>query len=353
MCRRYISGTIILMFKQWTDIIKEVFPHAEILDAALNYPITDKGWDIAVPARPYECDFANPDYHLFVNLQDMLTGDELIRLNKHFVDNNFPLDRVTVIVWARNIQNSLPDKRVNVINFSSHQYEMWCSYKASEDVLRDAFDFRRKDFRYNFVCPQRIYKPHRAALYSQLSRYSHGNTSLQSKGYELQYPNLSFTEYESEYNNLINLLAMKQNYNTALFSIVSESQYDVEYGIITEKTFNSIVAGMPFLVVAHAGAVRDIQDYGFQTFGGITDGTDVWGQLFDETYDTLDNCVRIKDLITSNNSYICDKLTKDEMKNLWIDFSAICNYNRNYFFEQFGDQLISELRMDLLALWGK
>ena len=136
--------------KNWIHIVREVFPGAEILDAALNYPITESGWDISVPKRPWDCDFDNPDYHLFVNLQDMLTGDELIRLNSHFVDNAFPLHRITVLVWARDIQNSLPDKRVNVINFSSHQYETWCSYKASEDVLRDAFDVNKKQFKYNF-----------------------------------------------------------------------------------------------------------------------------------------------------------------------------------------------------------
>ena len=328
--------------KPWTSIVKEVFPHAEILDAALRYPITDSGWDIEVPLRPDVCDFADPDYHLFVNLQDMLTGDELIKLNSHFVDKGFPVDRITAIVWAKHIQNSLPDIRINVINFSSHQYETWCSYKRSEDILRDAFDVKRKDFKYNFVCPQRIYKPHRAALYSQLSKLKHANISLQSKGYELKYPNLSYEDYESQYDNLINLLAMKKNYNTALFAIVSESQYEQQYGIITEKTFNAIVAGLPFLLVAHQGALADVTDYGFVSFP----------RIFDETYDGLDNRVRIKDLISSNNSYIHDRLTPDEMQHIWSDFAGACEYNRNYFFDQFGDQLISELRMDLLDLWG-
>ena len=72
--------------------------------------------------------------------------------------------------------------------------------------------------------------------------------SLQSKGAELHYPSLSYEEYDSTYDNLTNLLAMKKNYNSAVFSIVSESQFAEQYGIITEKTFNSIVAGMSFVV---------------------------------------------------------------------------------------------------------
>lgn len=328
--------------KTWIEIVKEVFPHAEILDAALEYPRKQSGWDIKVPANPWDCDFDDPDYHLFVNLQDMLTADELIRLNDHFVKKGFPTHRVTVFVWAKRIQQCLLEPHVNIVNFSSHQYETWCGYKANETELRRVFATDKKDFKYNFVCPQRIYKPHRAAIHSVLSKYSHANISLQSKGKQLVYPSLSFEEYDKEYNNLNNLLAMAENYNTALFSIVSESQYREQYGIITEKTFNSIVAGVPFLLVAHQGALVDLSEYGFVSFPTI----------FDETYDGLDNRVRIKDLITSNSSYIREPLTAAEMQHTWSDFEGACEYNRDYFFGQFGDQLISELRMDLLALWG-
>jgi len=331
------------MYKHWTNTIREQFPYAEIRDSALVYPIRARGWNIDVPMISLECDFANPAYHLFVNLQDMLTGKELIKLHKHFTQGGFPLNRITVIVWPKGIKQILPENSFNVIELSSHQYETWCSYKTNEDVLRDAFSQNKKDFEYNFVCPQRIYKLHRAAIYSTLNKHSHANVSLQSKGHELAYPSLSFNEYELKYDNLVNLLAMKKNYNTALFSIISESQYVEKYGIITEKTFNSIVAGMPFTVAAHQGALANISDYGFMTYPG----------LFDETYDGLDNQVRIKDMIKSNSVLIEEPLSLVEMKHIYEECSGIIEYNRNYFFDQFGDQLISELRLDLLNIWGQ
>ena len=331
------------MAKNWRTVIKEVFPHAEILDAALNYPISDTGWDISVPESPAQCTFQDPDYHLFVNLQDMLTGKELINLNKHFVRGGFPLHRVTVLVWAKHIQASLPEHSVNVINFSSHQYETWCSYSEHEQELRDAFHRDRKQFEYNFVCPQRIYKPHRAALHRVLGSYVHANISLQSKGLELAYPSLTFKEYDASYDNCVNLLAMRKNYNTALFAIVSESQYTQRYGIITEKTFNAIVAGVPFLLVAHRHALCDVNDYGFMSYPN----------LFNESYDARDNQSRIKTMIEDNDSYIKGGLRADEMQSIYLDAQSIAEYNRNYFFDQFGDQLISELRIDLLGIWGQ
>jgi hypothetical protein len=42
-----------------------------------------------------------------------------------------------------------------------------------------------------------------------------------------------------------------------------------------------------------------------------------------------------------------------EMQKIFEDLQGLINYNRDYFFDQFGYQLVDELRMDLLNLWGK
>ena len=153
------------MQKHWTSIVREVFPHAEILDAALKYPITDFGWDVHVPRNTTFCDFENPEYRLIINLQDMLTDfhkdskwpSELVKLEQHFKKNNFPLEKIIVVVWPLGIKKDWPKDSFHLIEFSSHQYETWCSYKNAEDVLREAFSPEHKDFEFNFVCPQRIY----------------------------------------------------------------------------------------------------------------------------------------------------------------------------------------------------
>lgn len=330
-------------------IVREVFPRAEIIDAALKFPITDFGWDVHVPRNTTFCNFEDPEYRLVINLQDMLTRyneyefpGELVKLEQHFKKNNFPLEQIIVLVWPMRIKKKWPKDSFHLIEFSSHQYETWCSYKDAERVLRQAFSAEQKRFEFNFVCPQRIYKPHRAALQNSLNDRI-GNISLQTKGIELAYPNLSVEEYDNTYNNLANLLAMKKNYNTALFTIVSESQYSEQYGIITEKTFNAIVAGHPFLLCAHQYAIEDLRDYGFLS----------WNYLFDEMYDELDNVVRMKDMLTSNANFVYDKLNPVEMQKIYNDCKNIIEFNRDYFFKQFGNRLIDELRLDLLNLWGK
>ena len=337
------------MVKYWPNIVREVFPKADIIDAALVYPITEFGWDVEVPRTIEDCNFEDPDYILVINLQDMLTRyednkfpGELLKLHQHFSKNYFPMDRIVVLIWPLGIKKDWIPNSFHLIEFSSHQYQTWCSYKAAEDVLREAFSREHKDFEYNFVCPQRIYKPHRAALHSSLDT-TIGNVSLQTKGIELKYPSLSVEDYDNAYDNLSNLLAMRKNYNTALFTIISESQYSEEYGIITEKTFNAIVAGHPFLLCAHRLALENIRHYGFHTYNHI----------LDEAYDDLDNVVRMKDMINSNWHFTQVPMSAVDMQKIFEDCQGIINYNRDYFFNQFGEQMIDELRMDLLNLWGK
>jgi hypothetical protein len=61
----------------------------------------------------------------------------------------------------------------------------------------------------------------------------------------------------------------------------------------------------------------------------------------------------MKDMLDSNYSFTHERLSYTEMENIYNELQGLINYNRDYFFDQFGDQLISELRMDLLHLWGK
>ena len=132
--------------KHWTNIVREVFPRAEVFDAALAYPITDYGWDVNVPLSTEFCNFADPQYRLVINLQDMLTRyedhrvpGELTKLHQHFTKNNFPMEKIIVLIWPLGIKKDWPKDSFHLIEFSSHQYETWCAYKDAEDVLQTVF----------------------------------------------------------------------------------------------------------------------------------------------------------------------------------------------------------------------
>ncbi len=68
----------------------------------------------------------------------------------------------------------------------------------------------------------------------------------------------------------------------SLIYVPTETVYFGRRTHITEKTFKAIALEMPFVLVAPAGSLEYMREYGFQTFDGI----------FDESYDTETDDIR-------------------------------------------------------------
>ncbi len=325
------------MSETFIRTVQQFFPNSVVVDAALEFPITKPGKD--------ECRFNEPDFRLVLNLQDMLTETSGLIKELHDIHTFYAdwadLNRIIVVVWPQSVLVDFPESSFNLVEFSTHQYEIWENYKAAEDILRDTFSSDKKSYEYNFVCMNRHDKPHRRKVYGLL-QHLEGNISFQTEGKELAYPGLTFNQYESNYDNLQNLLSLAENFNTALFSVITESQYAETHGIITEKTFNAIVAGQPFLMVGHQNALSNIKGYGFKTFSGF----------FDEDYDISSNNTRIEHLINSNILNLGTKMAEVEMYYIAEELRDITDYNRNFFFEDFGRTQLAWLRAQLLNIWN-
>jgi len=329
----------------FVETVRKFFPNSYVDSNALDYPWTTGGWPVKLPSKN-ECRFEEPDFYVVLNLQDMLTQDtdgivELRTIHNHFA-GWADLSRVVVCIWPQRVKYIWPEDSVQIVEFSTHQYATWQQYKDNEDLLRETFDLSRKDWHYNFVCMNRHDKPHRRIAYSKLRAYGMaGNCSLQSRGYQLAYPNKPFEDYEAEYDNCANLLSLDANLNSALFNIITESQYVEQYGIISEKTFNAIVAGQPFAVIGHQLALEDIKCLGLVTYDNV----------FDEEYDHADNTSRIDYLINRHPKLIQSQMHIDDMWKVYDYCEERIRFNRDYFFNEFGPNLLSEFQKQLLEIW--
>jgi|APSaa5957512493_1039668.scaffolds.fasta_scaffold05486_5 hypothetical protein len=340
----------------FTDACRHIFPNSIVIDSALLYPITDKGWDIEMPDREDIGDrFDDADFKLIFNLQDHLTTKSTGMVGDGFVFYDIPLElakirnfykgwapsnQIIVVVWPLGLVDAWPKHEFHLVEFSSHQYETWLYYKSAEGVLREAFSYLDKDFEYNFLCMNRIEKPHRKILYSKLASMTSGNISLQSAGHELKYPGLDFVTYDRHYDNLSNLLSIKRNFQTSMFSLVTETQYHERFGIITEKTLNAIVAGHPFIVAGHHGCLDDIKSLGFKTYPTI----------FNEEYQYFENDERIDAILDLNGAYFT-RITTTALHDLVDEHRDIIDYNRDYFFDSFGPDRLEWFRTQLLNIW--
>jgi hypothetical protein len=102
----------------------------------------------------------------------------------------------------------------------------------------------------------------------------------------------------------------------SLVYVPTETVYFGRRTHITEKTFKAIALEMPFVLVAPAGSLAYLREYGFKTF------TDI----FDESYDTLDFFDARLNILYNNIKYFSkekylDPLTEQKIKH---------NYNRFY-----------------------
>ena len=155
--------------------IKNIFPNSIIVDTALKFPITENGWEVEMPGEE-DCRFNEKDFRLILNLQDMLTIRPSGHVGHNFVFHDIPLElakirnfykdwapsnQIIVVIWPIGLADAWPKNEFNIIEFSTHQYETWVQYKESEDLIRHTFSDQNKNFTHNFVCMNRISKPHR------------------------------------------------------------------------------------------------------------------------------------------------------------------------------------------------
>jgi hypothetical protein len=114
------------------------------------------------------------------------------------------------------------------------------------------------------------------------------------------------------------------NFNEAADSLVYVPTETVYFGRrthITEKTFKAIALEMPFVLIAPAGSLAYMREYGFKTFADI----------FDESYDEeTDDIVRVEKVVKLLKDL--DSLSVNERQQLHRACLPIVEYNYHHFY---------------------
>jgi hypothetical protein len=119
----------------------------------------------------------------------------------------------------------------------------------------------------------------------------------------------------------------------SLVYVPTETVYFGQRTHLTEKTFKAIALEMPFVLVACAGSLEYLREYGFKTFSG----------LLDETYDCeTDDLKRMEKVIRLLKDI--DSLTKKERQQMHRHMLPVIEHNYNHFYRGgFADILWTEL----------
>jgi hypothetical protein len=107
----------------------------------------------------------------------------------------------------------------------------------------------------------------------------------------------------------------------SLVYVPTETVYFGRRTHLTEKTFKAIALEMPFVLVAPAGSLEYLREYGFQTFDGI----------FDESYDEeTDDVLRVEKVVKLLKEL--DGLSVQERQQIHRACLHQVEYNYNHFY---------------------
>ena len=122
------------------------------------------------------------------------------------------------------------------------------------------------------------------------------------------------------------------DYQTSGIEVVLETLFDDQRWHLTEKSLRPIACGKPFVLMATAGSLQYLRQYGFQTFDG----------LIDETYDTVKDPADRLQAVIAEMKRISD-LPTPQKHALWAELNKIARRNQELFFsDAWQRQLIQE-----------
>ena len=111
--------------------------------------------------------------------------------------------------------------------------------------------------------------------------------------------------------------------------VATETVYSGDRRHLTEKTFKAIALEMPFILVAPAGSLAYLREYGFKTFS----------PYIDETYDTIKDDIGRIEAVTQVLSEIQARSAAEKLE-LWQNLLPRVEYNRNHFYRGGFEQIL-------------
>lgn len=122
-----------------------------------------------------------------------------------------------------------------------------------------------------------------------------------------------------------------EDYATTGIEVVLETLFDDTRWHLTEKTLRPIACGQPFILMATAGSLQYLRQYGFQTFTG----------LIDESYDQIhDPRQRLQAVI--KEMVRISALPAQKKYQLFESLNHVARHNQRHFFNAFTHQVQQE-----------
>lgn len=139
-------------------------------------------------------------------------------------------------------------------------------------------------------------------------------------------------EKQEQVNSSSSAYINTDEYLQTSIQIVAETLFETDKIYLTEKTFQPIVAGQPFLTLSAPGTLQTLKHYGFKTFNSA------WDESYDNEQDHNKRMAMVIEQVELLNN-----MSQDEFTRVYEKCLAICEHNRQHFFsDKFEQQMLEE-----------
>lgn len=307
--------------------------HVVYQPSCLQRPYDGVAWNMIYP------DVAWTDRTIvLMHAQDFVTLDsqgspELRNIQTHWQDHGH---RVVLLHWNYALDR-ISHGLINLIHFPTHSYEIL--QRLASPRYQGWQDLLPAERWINWQCLNGQARPHRRLIYQWLKDRPGGHLSFGDGA------PLGRDSYRDEYRwerhglelNERNFLRLHWVYGTARVNIVTETQYELAPGIISEKTLFAFLACQIPLVIGYRGIVQDCRDLGFDMFDDIVD----------TSYDLAPDQDRWRLALELNQSLLLDP---PDLRDLWPRLVAQRSYVLHTWPQRLinhHDQRVSEIQSTL------
>jgi len=116
--------------------------------------------------------------------------------------------------------------------------------------------------------------------------------------------------------------SIQELYQSSKFSLISETWAEGGKAFISEAIFMAIAFGVPFIVLANAGVLNKLKEFGFKTYDTI----------FDESYDLIEDDIERWEAVISEVARI-SRLSDDDHVDMRDSVNNIVDFNYNKMYE--------------------
>ena len=323
--KSFAKGLGLSLSEVWSKDLSQLNPQKTFLDSIPNHileKVRNNKVKILLNYGFEEYDIEQRDTILY--LQDILVN----KIEEHKI----PIENV----YYTDANYELDNSKLKIKSFS-HNYTANCFYIDTGEVGSNIEHFKlsenqiekkkKSNLIKKYICYNRLQKSHR----EQVVNWIRENDYLED-GYVSYPPDLTL-DYTDFNDNWAYHKICTDHYDTSFFSIVNESQYGTySHCYLTEKTWKAIFNFHPVIIVGAKHSLKYLKERGFDTFGDI----------FDESYDEIEDGNERLDRILNTVGNFLENNTKTQLVDLRKKILPRLIHNYEHFWGSFRDYVIDD-----------